>query len=139
MLALRAIHAAIFKARPGAVMQPISRHTQDAIVQIVGPADGWVLERLARRLTAKLPYAVFVPWRPQIGGAARLIYYVNYALYEHPSGLIDVGFFTHLDETHGFLEKARQLDYAVCMPRLYADWLTSKGVTTNCHIPMGFD
>ena len=32
----------------------------DLAVQVVGPDDGWVLERLARTLAAKLPYAEFV-------------------------------------------------------------------------------
>jgi len=110
-----------------------------AAVQIVAPTDGWVLERLGGRLGCKLPYAALVPWAAQRGGEARLAYYVNYALYQGPSGLPDVGFFTHLDESHEFLERARRLDYCVCMSRVYADWLREHGVATVCHIPMGFD
>jgi len=110
-----------------------------AAVQIVAPTDGWVLERLGRRLACKLPYAAFVPWAAQRGGEARLAYYVNYALYQGPSGLLDVGFFTHLDASHEFLERARRLDYCVCMSRVSADWLREHGVATVCHIPMGFD
>jgi hypothetical protein len=109
------------------------------LVQVVGPTDGWVLERLARRLAAKLPYAEFVPWDPRPGGAARLAYYVNYALYRGPSGLIDAAFFTHPDEAHGFLERARRVDLCVCMCRLYADWLRERGVCNVAHVPMGFD
>jgi hypothetical protein len=108
-------------------------------VQVVGPADGWVLERLARTLAAKLPYAEFVPWRPQPGPATRLVYYVNYALLDRPSGLIDVVFFTHPDENHQSVEQARRADACVCMARQYADWLASQGVRTVVHIPMGFD
>jgi glycosyltransferase involved in cell wall biosynthesis len=110
-----------------------------AWLQVVGPQDDWVLEQLARRLAAKLPYAEFVPWKPRPGGAARLAYYVNYALYDGPSGLIDVGFFTHRDDSFGFLDRARRLDFCVCMSRLYADWLREQGVTAVAHIPMGFD
>jgi glycosyltransferase involved in cell wall biosynthesis len=117
-----------------------SSHRQDeAVVQIVGPTDHWVLERLARRLAAKLPYARFVPWRPEPGGTARLAYYVNYALYQGPSGLIDVAFFTHLDEAQQFLDRARAVDFCVSMSKLYADWLRGQGVTRVEHIPMGFD
>jgi glycosyltransferase involved in cell wall biosynthesis len=110
-----------------------------ALVQVVGPTDGWVLERLARRLVAKLPYAEFVPGAPRPAAGARLAYYVNYALYERPSGLIDVGFFTHLDETQNFLGRARRVDFCVCMSRLYTDWLAERGVSSVAHIPMGFD
>jgi hypothetical protein len=109
------------------------------LVQVVGPTDQWVLERLARRLAAKLPYATFVPWRPQPGGRLFLAYYVNYALFGGPSGGIDVGFFTHYDGTHQFLERARRLDFCVCMARGYADWLATQGVAQVVHIPMGFD
>jgi hypothetical protein len=109
------------------------------LLQIVGPTDNWVLERLARRLAAKLPYAEFVPWRPRPNGAARIAYYVNYALYDGPSGLIDAAFFTHHDEAHQFLERARRMDLCVCMCRLYADWLRARGVQAVAHVPMGFD
>jgi hypothetical protein len=76
-------------------------------LQVVGPTDNWILERLARRLAALLPYAEFAPWLPHGGAGALMAYYVNYALYEEPSGLIDVGFFTHRDDGQGFLERAR--------------------------------
>jgi hypothetical protein len=108
-------------------------------VQIVGPTDGWILERLARRLAAKLPYAQFVPWSPEPSATARLAYYVNYALFDRPSGLIDVAFFTHLDEEQDFLQRARRVDFCVCKSRLYADWLAARGVRAVAHIPMGFD
>jgi hypothetical protein len=108
-------------------------------VQVVGPTDNWILERLARRLAGKLPYAEFVPWRPRPVGPARLAYYMNYALYNGPSGLIDAAFFTHLDEGHGFLQRALQVDLCVCMCRLYADWLRERGVARVAHVPMGFD
>jgi hypothetical protein len=111
----------------------------EALVQVVGPEDGWVLERLARRLAAKLPYAAFVPWKPIRDVGACLAYYVNYALYDGPSGLIDVAFFTHLDEAQQFLERARRVDFCVCMAKQYADWLRTQGVESVAHVPMGFD
>jgi hypothetical protein len=109
------------------------------LLQVVGPVDNWVLERLARRLAAKLPYAEFVPWKPRPDPATQIVYYVNYALYGQPSGRLDAGFFTHHDESHQFLDRARQMDLCVCMSRLYADWLRSQGVPTAVHVPMGFD
>lgn len=109
------------------------------LVQVVGPTDGWVLERLARRLVAKLPYAEFVPWKPVPRPGGGLAYYVNYALFDRPTGLVDVGFFTHRDDAHGFLDRARGLDHCVCMARQYADWLRGRGVAAVTHIPMGFD
>jgi hypothetical protein len=108
-------------------------------LQVVGPADNWVLERIARRLVAKLPYAELVAWKPRPNPATRLIYYVNYALYGGPSGHLDAAFFTHLDQEQQFLERARSVDWCVCMAKLYADWLREQGVASVTHIPMGFD
>jgi glycosyltransferase involved in cell wall biosynthesis len=110
-----------------------------AVVQVVGPTDQWVLERLARRLVAKLPYARFVAWEPQRNAPPGLAYYVNYALYQGPTSFVDVGFFTHRDDGHAFLERARNMDHAVCMSKLYADWLREQGVETVTHIATGFD
>jgi hypothetical protein len=109
-----------------------------ATVQIVGPADGWILEALARRLASKLPYATFAPWRPRPSPGG-LAYYVNYALYQGPGGGVDVGFFTHVDEGQGFLERARRMDFCVSMSVLYAGWLRDRGVPHVAHVPMGFD
>jgi hypothetical protein len=120
-------------------MHLVANPAEECVVQIVGPTDNWVLERLARRLAAKLPYAEFVPWQPRPCSTARLAYYVNYALYQRPSGLLDVGFFTHRDDTQRFLERAWAMDCCVCMSRQYADWLKGQGVHTVVHISMGFD
>jgi Glycosyl transferases group 1 len=111
----------------------------EALVQIVGPTDQWVLERQARKLARKLPYAEFVPWKPRPCPTTRIAYYVNYALYQGPSGYLDVGFFTHEDPAHGFLERARQVELCVSMSRKYADWLKEQGVQQVVHIPMGCD
>ncbi len=111
----------------------------DAFVQIVGPTDNWILERLARKLASKIPYAEFVPWKPRPTGSAQIVYYMNYALLAGPSGLVDIAFFTHLDESQQFLERARQVDCCVCMAKIYADWLLAQGVEKVAHIPMGFD
>ncbi len=108
-------------------------------VQVVGPGDGWVLERLARRLVERIAGAEFVTWEPRLRAQTRIVYYVNYALFHRPSGRIDVAFFTHLDERQGFLERARAVDCCVCMAKTYADWLTERGVANVVHIPMGFD
>src|SRR5467141_3798637 len=89
------------------------------VVQIVGPTDGWILERLARRLADKLPYAAFAAADSKPAAGTALRYYVNYFLYAGKSGVLDVGFFTHLDEAHQFLERARGMDYCVSMSRKY--------------------
>jgi hypothetical protein len=112
---------------------------QHAIVQVVGPTDQWILERLARLLVRKLPYATFNEWAPRRMGAPGLAYYVNYALYQGSTPFVDVGFFTHRDDSQRFLERARELDFSVCMSKIYADWLRSQSVTTVAHIPTGFD
>ena len=85
--------------------QPRMGNIEECRLQIVAPEDGWILERLARKLVAKLPYAEFAPWRPSPSSTASIAYYVNHALYEVQSKFIDVGYFTHLDEEHQFLER----------------------------------
>ena len=113
---------------------------ESPIVQIVGPTDHWILERLARRLVQKLPYATFADWKPRVNGNAELAFYVNYApLTQGPGSLIDVGFFTHRDDSHRFLESARQMDFSVCMSKVYSDWLRGQSIKTVTHIPAGFD
>lgn len=107
------------------------------LVQIVGPTDNWILQKLASVLVSKLPYAVFSPWRP--GRQGQLLYYVNYALYAEPSGLIDVGFFTHRDDSHEFLNRAQQMHCCVCMAEVYAGWLRDKTTREVVHIRTGFD
>jgi hypothetical protein len=109
------------------------------IVQVVGPDDGWILERLARTLVAKLPYAEFVANAPAPGPKTSLVYYINYALFGRPSGRVDVVFYTHPDVSHHSVEQARRADACVCMARQYAEWLRTQGVPTAHHIPMGFD
>ncbi len=116
-----------------------TKETISPYVQIVGPGDGWVLERLARRLVERIAGAEFVAWQPRLRAETRIVYYVNYALFHRPSGRIDVAFVTHLDERQGFLERARAVDCCVCMAKTYADWLTERGVANVVHIPMGFD
>jgi glycosyltransferase involved in cell wall biosynthesis len=111
----------------------------EPVVQVIGPADGWILERLARTLAAKLPYAEFVHWRPKPRTSTLLAYYINYALFQSPSGLIDVVFFTHPDESHQSLERALRADACVAMARQYADQLSAQGVRAVIHIPMSFD
>src|SRR5262249_49115215 len=72
--------------------------SRKVVVQVVGPSDNWVLETIASRLAAKLPYAQLVSPAHPPDGSVKLRYYVNYALYVQPSGVLDVGFFTHRDE-----------------------------------------
>jgi glycosyltransferase involved in cell wall biosynthesis len=111
---------------------------EEPLVQVVGPADGWILERLGRRLASKLPYAAFTINQPDRGIGEGIAYYMNYALFQGPTSLIDVGFFTHLEDSHDFLGRARDMN-CVCMSKKYADWLREQGVKHVTHIPMGFD
>lgn len=107
------------------------------LVQIVGPTDNWILQKLSSVLVRKLPYATFSPWKPNRRG--KLVYYVNYALFAEPSGMIDVGFFTHRDDAYEFLERARRMHCCVCMARTYADWLRGETTREVVHIRTGFD
>jgi hypothetical protein len=98
------------------------------IVQVVGPTDNWVLQKLARTLVARLPYAASAAMEPKRSAPAGIAYYVNYALYQGATSFIDVGFFTHLEESHDFLGRAHDIDWCVCMSKKYADWLREQGV-----------
>jgi hypothetical protein len=111
----------------------------EPLVQAVGSADGWILERLGHRLATELPYAMFSINQPDRGIGGGITYYVNYALFEDPTSFIDVGFFTHLEDSHDFLGRARGMDWCVFMSKKYADWLRELGVQHVTHIPMGFD
>lgn len=126
----------LFNPKPGTAA---NSGAPTASLDVVGPTDQWILERLARRLVQKLPYATFREWEPRRGGATGLVYYVNYALDRGPTQFVDVGFFTHRDDSQGFLERAWELDFSVCMSKIYADWLRSQSVSTVVHIPTGFD
>jgi hypothetical protein len=108
-------------------------------VQVVGPEDGWILERIARRLASKLPYAILTRPGTKPAPHIALVYYVNYYLYNGPSGVLDVGYFTHADEANDFLARGRRMDYCVCMSRVYEDWLKAQGVTHVTCIPMAYD
>lgn len=110
-----------------------------ATVQIVGPTDQWVLQNLAQRLASKLPYAEFVGNKPADQRPSGLMYFVNYALFHKPTHHIDVGFFTHLENETYFLAQARAMDHAICMSKIYADWLRSQGVEAVTHVPTGFE
>src|SRR5260370_24073840 len=124
--------------QPGSALEP-SAPAQNKAVQIVAPTDGWILERLARTLAAKLPYAELVPTGAKPSPGVSLVYYVNYFLYNGPRGVLDVGFFTHLDESCQFLERARRMDFCVCMSRKYENWLLDQDVQKVTCITMGYD
>jgi hypothetical protein len=116
-------------------MYVLASDRDDPLVQVVGAADGWILEWLGRRLWTKLPYAVFANDQPDRG----IAYYMNYALFQGPTSCIDVGFFTHLEDSHDFLGRARDMDWCVCMSKKYADCLREQGAEHVTHISMGFD
>jgi hypothetical protein len=111
----------------------------EPLVQVVAPTDGWILEGLGRQLVAKLPYVVYSINEPDRGIDDGIAYYVNYALFKGPTSFADVGFFTHFEDSHDFLGRARSMDWCVCMSRKYADWLREQGVEHVTHILMGFD
>lgn len=108
-------------------------------VQVIGPTDGWILEQLARRLVSKLPYAIFVPQSPRELPNTKIAYYVNYALWDQPSQYLDVGFFTHYENQHAFLDRARAMDHCISMSKKYADMLSKNGIEHVDHIRMGCD
>jgi hypothetical protein len=74
--------------------------------------------------------------QPNRGTCEGVAYYMNYALFQGPTSFIDVGFFTHLEDSHDFLGRARDMDWCVCMSKKYADWLREQGIEHVTHIPL---
>src|SRR5262249_23767304 len=109
--------------------------TCSSAVQIIAPTYG-IMERLSRKLPSKLPYAALTgsvrlespalaepPGGASHASARAIAYYMDQSLYHGPSGLIDVGCFSHLgeanqlDESNHLLERARSMDFCVCTSR----------------------
>src|SRR5260370_23582582 len=54
-------------------------------------------------------------------------------------GGLNVGFFAHREEAGEFLDRARRMDFCVCMSRKYENWLLDQDVPKVTCIPMGYD
>jgi glycosyltransferase involved in cell wall biosynthesis len=85
---------------------------------------GWILEKMASELSRALP---FVSYDTAADASAEIQYYLTYSTYQERLSPIEIAYFTHLEEDERaqakFFEVAKQVDYSVCMSRIYADLL----------------
>ena len=114
------------------------------MINIIYPQDGWILEKLARKLLERLPNTIGLPHHTeglydqegpldQPGG--NLNYYINYALFKRKTRNIDVGFFTHPEPNGLFYEVGEVVDYAICMCNQYRDELIQQGTKATTVFP----
>lgn len=113
----------------------------DPSVHIVIADEGWILERCARELEARLPY-VTVGKEPD--PKANLNYYVNYSCCQGAKRGKEAALFTHVEELSPpaalrFFDVARRVDHRVCMSEVYADRLKKAGLDSVSVITPGVD
>ncbi len=93
-------------------------------IQIVYPTDGWILNKLGKLLSDRVPDAVGSPDQPDRNAPFDITYFINYYLYKpqrcysNPFGKLRNsrilgGFFTHRQGKH-FDRRARQMDFCIC-------------------------
>ncbi|SHK39555.1 Glycosyltransferase involved in cell wall bisynthesis [Roseomonas rosea] len=111
-----------------------------AFVNIVTSDRGWILEKLAREITDRLPYVTF-------GGgpdpSAAIQYYVTYSCRTKRLSPVEVGYFAHLEPEgearERFFETARAVEHCICHARLYEGVLREAGVENVTTISPGVD
>jgi glycosyltransferase involved in cell wall biosynthesis len=110
-------------------------------VAIVIADEGWILERCAREIEARLPYVRVVTTPVD---DAKLTYYVNYTARRSRVSPIEAAFFTHVEErapamVNRFFETGRDVDVAVAMSERYARALRENGARDVRVITPGVD
>jgi hypothetical protein len=124
-----------------AVRPESERRTAIMKVQIVYPADGWILNKLAKYLIDNIDFATGSEWKPDTASQWDITYYVNYFLFKpHYSLTKPLGctknsrltgaFFTHRE--NNFDKRARQVDFCVSPCRTSADFLSKINKHSYC-------
>jgi glycosyltransferase involved in cell wall biosynthesis len=109
-------------------------------VNIVTSDRGWILEKLAGELAARLPY-VTCGGGPDPGAAIQ--YYMTYGCRPRRLAPVEVAYFAHLEPdgpTHDrFFAVAREVEHCVCHATLYEAVLRQAGIEAVTTIPPGVD
>lgn len=109
-------------------------------VHIVLSDSGWILEELARNITARLPY---VSASLAIDTTAAIQYYMTYSTRKTKVSPIEMALFTHREEDARaaalFDEVAASVDHAVSMSNATDRLIAGLGVETRSCISPGVD
>ncbi|WP_372624522.1 glycosyltransferase, partial [Falsiroseomonas sp.] len=109
-------------------------------VNIVTSDRGWVLERLAGELAARLPYVAFGEGPDR---DAAIQYYMTYSARRRRLSPVELAYFAHLEPDpatrESFFATARTVEHCVCHSRPYEAMLREAGITGVTTIPPGVD
>jgi hypothetical protein len=114
------------------------------ITAIIYPNDGWILQRLAEELLARLPESTGLVyddpkvWEPGgilDTGPQRLNYFINYAVMRRSTAKPDAAWFTHPEADGLFWKAGAAVDLAVCNCNQYRRALEARGVRAATVIP----
>ena len=113
-------------------------------IAIMYPHDGWILERLARELLARIPESRGIEfetpgiWEPDgilNTGEQKINYFINHGAMKQKTSKTDIALFTHPEPDGKFFEIAKMADMAICLCDKYRDELRAVGVDAETIIP----
>lgn len=111
-----------------------------AYVNIVLSDRGWILERLAKEISKRLPYCKY---SLDVDPLADIQYYVTYSTWKERVSKVEVGYFAHLEvdqvTRQKFFDVADAVDFSVCHSRLYENVLREHGIADVTTISPGVD
>jgi glycosyltransferase involved in cell wall biosynthesis len=109
-------------------------------VNIVTSDRGWVLEKLAGELAARLPYVAFGEGPDR---DAAIQYYMTYSARRRRLSPVELAYFAHLEPDpptrENFFATARAVEHCVCHSQPYEAMLRAAGVAKVTTIPPGVD
>lgn len=109
-------------------------------VNIVLSDKGWILERLAREISIRLPY---VRYGLAIDPTADIQYYMTYSTWIKKISKVEVACFTHLEIAEParkkFFDVSKSVDFCVAQSDLYAEMLADTGIDNVVTISPGVD
>ncbi len=108
----------------------ITREDSNTLVQIVGPTDHWILEKLTRKLASKISLPSLFLRNQNPSPLPRSFTTSTTHFTNHPADYSMSDFLRMM---------IHRMDLCVSMSRKYADWLKNQGIQNVVHIPMGFD
>lgn len=112
----------------------------DFSIHIALSDRGWILEKLARKLSDALPY---VTYDEDINPDADIQYYMTYGMRKSRISPKEVAYFAHLEKDkntqEAFYTAARNVDFCVCHSSPYEEKLRQAGIQNVVTISPGVD